>query len=837
MRCLHCGKELALFKRLTSGGEFCSDAHRQKYQEEYNQLALTRLLQASPVVESAEKSTSGKTREAGVPAVDLGKEAREEVPVQVGHGSSGNGAKGASTTNGSYAWQDDQELPHELESNAISYQSEPEYLSEAEMDEDPPAGPSGFLVETFQPHFTLEPSIAVVEPHFVWNEKPALPENGMVAAVEPKPGLAGAVSLEAGLRMQDFRGNTRAPSVEVREMGRGAVNVNADFPEVVISGLEGTSRQMEISLKSYAPPDPPALWEEPAKEFTGFEAELGDLARLAFVTLGWDEIARNEGLEVQTLEGGPAVAAGTKRAVPEKLPAPPIEIRENRPADVTQPAPVQEIEKVQEIENAASPLDTVGEAEETIESAEPEQPAAESVPAPVTRPLPMTLHGHAPGRGKPVQVFPSAIARTAGIQIPRSNGLPLRPTMVFGPGQAPPVSAPAPVKEKSPVVPEPAKREAAAPPVLKKEAGAAPPRPDIKTLIKPSVQVRAAQPEKKDAEKTAAIPAAAVPAEKSKPAVSVPRKAEDRKVEDRRVEDRRAEDRRAEDRKVEDLKVAERKVDERKPEVKPEPVRKEAAAPPPAEPKVKKEPVMPVPIPVPLAPAYSDMDLGLPSLGMERSRQGFWAKLPVSAKSSVGAAVLVAIVGSYLYSTRHDAADAAPKGPVVVAAGNILSSGGAGWDTDWAPDPPNSKRQRRISLMHASQSLSDYRMELEGQIETKAMGWVFRASNPKNFYVEKIEIVKPGLEPKIQLVRFAVVDGVEQPHQEVPLTIPVRPDTMYKIRFEAIGDRFTTWLLDQKVDEWTDSRISSGGVGLYSESGESLSLKGGLNVVPLVVKR
>src|SRR5262249_39917448 len=45
MRCLYCGKELALLKRLT-GGECCSDAHRQSYREEYNRLALTRLLQA-----------------------------------------------------------------------------------------------------------------------------------------------------------------------------------------------------------------------------------------------------------------------------------------------------------------------------------------------------------------------------------------------------------------------------------------------------------------------------------------------------------------------------------------------------------------------------------------------------------------------------------------------------------------------------------------------------------------------------------------------------------------------------------------------------------------------
>src|SRR6266404_2086960 len=46
MRCLYCGKELALLKRLTGSGEFCSESHKQSYQEEYNRLALSRLLQA-----------------------------------------------------------------------------------------------------------------------------------------------------------------------------------------------------------------------------------------------------------------------------------------------------------------------------------------------------------------------------------------------------------------------------------------------------------------------------------------------------------------------------------------------------------------------------------------------------------------------------------------------------------------------------------------------------------------------------------------------------------------------------------------------------------------------
>jgi hypothetical protein len=211
----------------------------------------------------------------------------------------------------------------------------------------------------------------------------------------------------------------------------------------------------------------------------------------------------------------------------------------------------------------------------------------------------------------------------------------------------------------------------------------------------------------------------------------------------------------------------------------------------------------------------------------------------VVGKVLIAAAVLSSLIVGGLYYSKSNTSTA-PSGPVVVAAGTVLSSGDAGWLADWAPDPPASKRQRHLDVMRASQSLSDYRMEIEGQIERKAMGWVFRASNPKNFYVSKIEIVKPGLEPTIQISRFAVIDGVEQARQQVPITsVKVRPDTIYKVRFEAMGDHFTTWILDQKVDEWTDARIKSGGVGLYREGDESLSLKGkgGVNVIPLVVKR
>jgi hypothetical protein len=41
---------------------------------------------------------------------------------------------------------------------------------------------------------------------------------------------------------------------------------------------------------------------------------------------------------------------------------------------------------------------------------------------------------------------------------------------------------------------------------------------------------------------------------------------------------------------------------------------------------------------------------------------------------------------------------------------------------------------------------------------------------------------------------------------------------------------------DQKVDEWTDNRLGSGGVGFFSERDEQAAMQGAVNVVPLVSK-
>ncbi len=242
----------------------------------------------------------------------------------------------------------------------------------------------------------------------------------------------------------------------------------------------------------------------------------------------------------------------------------------------------------------------------------------------------------------------------------------------------------------------------------------------------------------------------------------------------------------------------------------------------------------------PSAPWRAEPDLlGLPKLDME-AEGSFWTKLPAAARIGVAAGLLALIVGGIFLTSRgssatRSAAARFSQEPSVVAAGPPIGSD-AGWATDWFTDSPGARQSRHVDVLKGSLTLRDYRMEFEGQIEQQAIGWVFRANNKANFYVEKIAIVTPGLEPTVALIRFAVIGGKEQPRVQIPLPLKAHLDTLYKVRTDVVGQQFTTWVQDQKVDEWTDSRIDAGGAGLYYDGGDSAKLKGTITLTPLKLR-
>jgi hypothetical protein len=217
-------------------------------------------------------------------------------------------------------------------------------------------------------------------------------------------------------------------------------------------------------------------------------------------------------------------------------------------------------------------------------------------------------------------------------------------------------------------------------------------------------------------------------------------------------------------------------------------------------------------------------NLGLPELPAQASAGPITSRMPKILAALTGAVVL----GAGIFFFPGNRSDAGLKSATPAVADGAL---GGQWITNFAPD---AQRQRRISLLRSSMNRTAYRLDFESSIRIKSLGWVYRAQDSKNFYVSKIELQKPGESLAYALVHYAVIDGVEQRREEAPLHVTVPLGGLYKIRFDAVGNRFTTWVQDQQVAQWTDSRLSSGGAGLYSEGAERSTLHGDFVVTPLM---
>jgi hypothetical protein len=815
MRCLYCGKELALLKRWTGGGEFCSDAHRQRYQEEYNQLALNRLLQAKPPTETpsgpAKPAAPSKLTE---PVKEVSAPARAASPEP----SPSRDLRVSERSQPKPSYREPAPAVARLEAPVAVREHAKEHVQEpvkqpvvrpappppppppVVKEEPPPAEAAGFLVELPLAALSAVAEISIPDAEFFNSLNAALPDH----AFEPLNGHQGNLKLEtAGLltfqlsnRAANYTAkDPRERKLEVRDFVRSTPIVEIDLNPAGETGLETSSEAMDILFFPQPPSGSPALWQQPAVGFTADETELGELARLAFVTTGFSDQGDTDQQSPDVSSQQKLTLEGSKSTPPLVEESPHIEVQEEavpEPVEAApEPAPVQ-VDVQQVVERVAEPEPPPAAVEPVVEvkteakvEAAPEAVQSAPVPEPVTKPLPLVLQVAGPGKAKAVQIFSSA-SSAVNVQVPRSTSLPLRPVMTFGP---------TPVKEVEKSVEKPAERPTPGP--VKSEprkpfVPAAPLRPVSAKLRQPPELKSEAKPEQE-----AKAEVKAEPKQENKPAPKVAEPAKQAAKVENKVE--------------------------KKPEVK-EVKSKED---------VKAEPQLPLP----MAPSYGSSDLGLPRLNLQSS-PGFFAQLPAVAKIGIAVA-LVAIVGGLIAFTSKGggaAVTAANGGTGTVVVGSPLPIGDAGWITDWGADP-GVRRTRTISVLRSSQTLNDYRIEMQGQIETKAIGWVFRAADPKNYYVTKIEIVKPGLEPTVALVRFAVINGEEQVRAQLPLPMKVRRDTMYKIRFDAVGSHFTTYVQDEKVDEWTDDQVKTGGVGLYSDRGEVATLKGGMSVLPLIVRR
>jgi hypothetical protein len=119
--------------------------------------------------------------------------------------------------------------------------------------------------------------------------------------------------------------------------------------------------------------------------------------------------------------------------------------------------------------------------------------------------------------------------------------------------------------------------------------------------------------------------------------------------------------------------------------------------------------------------------------------------------------------------------------------------GDENWAKTWAVRS-DSLVTGQLALYGPSRNMSNYRMEFSGLIEKKSLGWVFRASDPKNYYAMKFTVGQAGPRPRLSVVRYSVIDGKKSEPIQIPMNIMVHNETPYHVAMQIEGRSFTTSL-------------------------------------------
>jgi len=754
MRCLYCGKELALLKRLTGGGEFCSETHKQSYQEEYNRLALSRLLQAQSKTGDKAAAQNAPARPAQPARVSAPVAVAEPVPVE-------EPVMVASLVE--EAEVEDTFVPPEagfsMEMPVVSFLPEGTPYVEPWMES---------RVELATPEWHFQnglrslPDAALlrleIEPR-VWNKTHSDEEN----PVTPQEFSSGKVDLSMPLAVKS--------SHEIPTAGP----VDLEFPPKAPEASRGLTLSGPLDFQFKVVTQNPAFWERPQSviEYSTEDAEV--------LFPDWWNAFDSTSPVVDPQVASEPEPDRTPRAALEALSRLHQNMVEEQTAVESAPEPNASAEplvsQAEESEAREMVAVLVGEREQTIEAAAPveEQP----VPSASSDLLAIPLKSFPPSKST-LEVEANAIGTLQQPTLPRLKALPLRPKVAMAPPGFTPQTKTPPAKnpvteaklKSASSIPIPPRTENRPKPVAPARPPVQPPKPaQVAQSPKSAPPVRPAQP--------AAAAAAQTPAAKA-PATQAP-----------------------------------------PPEVKSPSTREPIRVPPSKtdQPQLRGKSDLPQSSPDQPTLTFETLQLQM----MAANNTSFLGSL--KGKLAV-AAVLVLVLGSVAYfmsgKSRKISPASADQGE---SAGPSIMMGEGGWVQAWGSDPLNVHAGRQITIYRPSLKLSDYRIEFQGQIDTKSMGWVFRAADPNNYYAMKLAVVVPGPTPRLALLKYVIRNGRESEAGRVSLNVPARNDTIFSIRTDVRGLKFSTYVQGQPVDVWTDEQLRSGGVGFLNERSERARIK------------
>ena len=145
--------------------------------------------------------------------------------------------------------------------------------------------------------------------------------------------------------------------------------------------------------------------------------------------------------------------------------------------------------------------------------------------------------------------------------------------------------------------------------------------------------------------------------------------------------------------------------------------------------------------------------------------------------------------------------------------------GPAGWTVAGGIAHPGHLRLWKPTI-----NARNYTLEFSGSVQKKALSWAFRAQDARNYYATKIVILRPGEVSGANIVRYGVLDSNQFARAELPIPIALKANHPYRVQVQVNGAQFATLIDGTVVDRWTDHRISAGGVGFFSDDGETAAI-------------
>jgi hypothetical protein len=792
MRCRYCGKELALIKRLRGGG-FCSEAHKQSYQDEYNQLALSRLLQAQT---KGPTEPSGKNAGPGPAApVAVEEPAAEELMLEE-HAADAPVMESVPLEITSLEGSDAEEfVPDATAETDTETEPEPEPDAEAE-----PLEIANFLDDS--PAMAAWPDETPhLEPWLEFSSGPAVADWQFQDAASTLS-TAALVSLDLSPNATPGEHSFAPADLTPREFTNGHGQTNLPWKVTTMHQLPSAGPvALEVTASGIDFPADGSI----ARELEFETAVLMDDSQLLELPSTGIEFLNEDSavVVVSSRDHGGAVDSASSEAdsaapVEDDSPRASLEALSRLHQDLTQEALVQD-DLVQQEEPApvAEPAAQESPAlvAEPVPVAEAEPPSEEPTPRRATELLDIAVRIFPPA--KPVPVEGAGLLSRSEPLLPHLKSLPLRPKVAVASGYVPPSAAPAQPKAAA-KAPQTATIQAppkdARPAAPSKPAPAARPAARIVQPKQPPAPAKAPEPSKAAAKLP---PSQAAASKTAPPAPARPDATESAAKPPAGKEPAPI---------AASVKVAAQPA---KPVV--EETTKEIAKP------AAKQPVKQT------RGSEATQEAG-PNFG---AIQGANASLVGSLKVKLGIAITILVVAcsAWLGWGGKSHKPGASNTAISDGSGPSIIMGEGGWVEGWGGDPTGLHAGREITIYRPSLKLSDYRIEFQGSIETQSIGWVFRAANPDNYYALKLMAVSSGLSPKVALFKYLVINGRQTQVGRVPIDLMVRADTVFSIRTDVRGPQFSTYIQGQQVDVWTDDQLKAGGVGFLNEREERGKVK------------